>query len=154
MHTKDYLNGRIQALFTIFLAILLFAELFTGQGCKKESETIPNVYVDFYIYLNQPSYAALNSVGNFVYVTGGVKGIIVYRKSLDEFVAYDRSCPYDPDAGNAIINVDSTNVFSSDSNCGSKFNLLDGSVLNGPATRPLKSYRTSFDGLNTLHIFN
>jgi Rieske Fe-S protein len=40
-----------------------------------------------------------------------------------------------------------------DSCCNSRFSIIDGSVINGPATRPLYQYRTLFDG-NALRIYN
>jgi len=117
------------------LAILFVLAVSSLDRCKKDSSTIPAVYVDFYVYLSQPDNIKLNAVGGWEYFTGGVKGVIVYRKSSNEFVAYERSCPYDPNASNARIEVDSSNIIAVDRNCGSKFNMLDNSILNGPATR-------------------
>jgi nitrite reductase/ring-hydroxylating ferredoxin subunit len=132
-----------------FLLLLFFL-----GSCKKNGDQIANVRVDFYIYLTEPSYATLNGVGNSVYVNAGVKGIIIYHKTIDEFAAYDQSCPYDPNVDAALVKVDSTNIFATDKNCGSKFNLLDGSVLNGPSTRPLLQYAADYDGSSTVHVHN
>lgn len=121
--------------------------------CKKDDSAIANVYVDTYVYLSQPQYANLNTVGNWSYLEGvGVKGIILYRKSTSDFVAYDRSCPYDPNAANAKIAVDASNVIGVDNNCGSKFNLIDNSILKGPATRGMKVYYADYDGSLTVHV--
>jgi nitrite reductase/ring-hydroxylating ferredoxin subunit len=138
----------------IFFRALLVLLFFS---CKKNNDTqVPNVSVDFNVYLNEPSNSALNSVGNWVYISGqGVKGIIIYHRSIDEFVAYDRACPHDYYSKSASVSVDASNVFAVDSvYCGSKFNLLDGSVENGPATRPLKQYATDYDGTSIVHVHN
>lgn len=126
-------------------------------ACKKGDDTaIPNVNVEIYIPLALPEYSMLNSVGNHVLVSGGYKGIIVYRKSIDQFAAYERACPYDPTVSGSIVEPDSNQTIGVDRKCGSKFVFFDGSILNGPATRPLKQYHCDFDGLSpgSLHIYN
>lgn len=88
-----------------------------------------------------------------MYETGGSRGIIVYRDSFSSFKAYDRHCTYDSSNSCALVSVDVTNITGLDDCCGSKFNLLTGSINQGPATFPLKEYQTTFDG-GVLHIFN
>lgn len=136
-------------IFPFFFIFLILSFL----QCKKDNSTIPNVYVDTYVYLSQPQYSNLNAVGNWTYIEGsGVKGIILYRKSTSEFVAYDRSCPYDPNAANARISVDASNIIGVDNNCGSQFSLFDNSIVKGPATRSMKFYYADFDGSLTVHV--
>jgi nitrite reductase/ring-hydroxylating ferredoxin subunit len=87
-------------------------------------------------------------------VTGGNRGIVVYRKSQTEFVALERTCSYKPSESNARVEVDTnTNLFLQDNSCGSKFLITDGSVQNSPASYPLRHYNTSFDG-TYIHIYN
>ncbi|MCF8297746.1 MAG: hypothetical protein K9J13_09410 [Saprospiraceae bacterium] len=130
-----------------FTALLIF-------GCKKKEAypLIPNVYVNLYIDINSALYSELQHDGGYMYFTGGNRGILVYR-TIDEFKAYERTCPYDPDKDCARIEVDQSGLFAVDSCCMSKFLLLDGSVHSGPSTLPLKQYRTDFDG-DFLHIYN
>jgi nitrite reductase/ring-hydroxylating ferredoxin subunit len=125
-------------------------------SCKKNTTSgVPNVAVDFYIYLTQPAYSSLNGVGNHVYVTGGADGIIIYHKTIDEFAAYDRACPYDYYSVSAQVIVESNGLFAFDSlHCKSKFNLLDGSVQNGPASQSLKAYAADYDGSTIVHVHN
>ena len=112
------------------------------------------MYVNFYVNTTDPGFIDLNGVGGWVYVTGGSKGIIIYRKSVTEFMAFDRHCPYHPSDACSRCEVDTTNnLFVFDNCCGSKFLITDGSVQQGPAYVPLKSYYTSFDGL-ILHVYN
>jgi nitrite reductase/ring-hydroxylating ferredoxin subunit len=137
----------------VAIPAFLFVLLFVTPQCKKDKDEIPNSYVNFYIDINSTQYIGLNSIGGFIYVTGGVRGIIIYRKSVDEFMAYERDCPYKPSNTCALVQVDHSAIMAVDSCCGSKFLLLDGSVIKGPATRQLKQYSTSLDGTN-LHVFN
>lgn len=135
----------------LFLFVFLFVNSFFSCS-KDENETIPYVYVNFSINPNSTLFIKLNVVGGWEYITGGYNGIIVYRLNQDEFVAFDRACPYDYKNG-CRIQVESSFTTAIDSCCGSRFVLTDGSPFNGPAHVSLKQYKTSYDG-NYLHIFN
>lgn len=123
-------------------------------SCKKDdTNEIPYVPVDFVV--NISSAPALNTPGNWVFVSGGSKGIVIYRRSLEEFIAMERHCPYQPANGNYVSADTSNTNFLRDPECGSKFNIINGgTVENGPATHPLKRYNATFDGVNTVHIYN
>ena len=97
-------------------------------------------------------YQKLNTVGGWEYITGGYNGIVVYRLSQDEFVAFDRACPYDYKNSCRIV-VESSFTTTIDSCCGSRFLLNDGSPFKGPASVSLKKYKTYYDG-NSLRISN
>jgi nitrite reductase/ring-hydroxylating ferredoxin subunit len=132
------------------LILLILASL----SCGDKENQIPDVYVDFTINVNSTEYLELNTVGGWVYVTGGYRGILLYRASIDEFMAYDRACTYDPHADCARIKVEESGIIAGDTCCGSRFILLDGSPLKEvPARLPLKRYATYYDGLN-LHVYN
>ena len=133
------------------LAIAVWAML---AACSKNQDTVPRIGVNTYVYVNNPLNIRLNAPGGWIYVNdAGVRGIIVYRKSMDEFLAFDRNCTYQSSNSCATISVDSSQVFASDNCCGSQFNIQSGMVTRGPATQPLIQYRTSFDG-SAVHIYN
>ena len=136
-----------------FFSICMFLLLTGIFSCKKDNQNVPNTAVDFYIYTNNPSFINLNAVGGWTYITGGVRGILVYRKSNSEFMAYDRNCTYQSSTPCATVSVDASNIIVSDTCCNSKFSIFDGNVTQGPAGLPLKAYNTTFDG-NVLHIYN
>jgi nitrite reductase/ring-hydroxylating ferredoxin subunit len=136
----------------VFLSSFFILILLTPQCKKDKNEQIPYVYVNFYLNPNSTQYSALNNIGGYMYVTGGVRGIIVYRRSNDEFVALERNCPYQPST-NCAVEVDNSGLTSTDACCGSQFLLMDGSIVKGPATTQMKLYQTSYDGTN-LHVFN
>jgi|ERR1035437_5696091 nitrite reductase/ring-hydroxylating ferredoxin subunit len=131
--------------------IVLLAMLIVFS-CKKSSDYVPTVAVNTLLYTSDPLFAPLNSVSGYTYLSGGVEGILVYRKSQTEFMAYDRCCTYKVSDRN-IITVDASGLIAADAVCGSKFLITDGSVNHGPAANLLKIYQTSFDG-QALHIFN
>ncbi|MDR3047388.1 MAG: hypothetical protein LBU51_07235 [Bacteroidales bacterium] len=115
--------------------------------------TIPEVSLDFTILPDDPNYGPLNHYGGYMYFTGGVEGVIVYRVDGWTFKAYDRACPYDWQDINSWNRVDESGIIVIDTCCGSRFNILDGTVINGPANYPLKYYRTNYDG-RRLRIYN
>ena len=129
--------------------------IFSSWGCNKETthQSIPNVSVNLYLDISSTLYIELATIGGHVNITGGYKGIVVYRVSPDDFVAYDRACSYDPKLACARITMDPSGITLTDSCCGSNFSVLDGSIIKGPATQPLKRYHTQFDG-QILRIWN
>ena len=129
-----------QILLVSFFSILFYT-------CKKDNNdnNVPNVLVDIFIYANQPSFIDVSVVGGWTYVTGGVRGILLYRKTTTEFMAYERNCTYDPSEACATVFVDGTNILASDTCCGSTFSIYDGTITQGPAGLPLKVYNTTFD---------
>ncbi len=129
---------------TFFLIVLLSS----AWSCKDKipHDSIPEIAVNLYIDVNSTMYIELNTIGGWVYLTGGYRGILIYRISVDEFVAYDRGCPYDPFEAASRITMDPSGITCTDSLCGSQFGILDGSVIQGPSTIPLKRYYTYFDG--------
>ncbi len=140
-------------LFTGTVALLFASVVFFSSSCKKDdTDDIAQYYVDFTIFINEPAYINLNAVGGWMYINAGTKGIIIYRRTQTEFTALERNCTYDPNASCSIIEVLS-GISAIDSCCTSRFSIFDGSVINGPATRPLYQYRTTFDGI-ALRVFN
>jgi nitrite reductase/ring-hydroxylating ferredoxin subunit len=128
----------------LLLTLLLFIS-FAACHKDKQKTTIPYVYVSITLYPNTLTSDYI-PVSGWVYVTGGYRGLIVYRMTENEFMAYERTCPYDPDEDNAIVEVDSSNIIAVDHNCGSQYILTDGSPIKGPSGYPLQQYRTSYDG--------
>ena len=124
-------------------------------GCKKDKdEDIPYVYVNFTINPSSIEYNNLEIIGNYDYVTGGFRGIIIYHATQDDYKAYERTSPYNyPNDFECRVSVDDSGLIAVDSCSGSNYLLLDGSPFEGPATKSLKQYRTSFDG-TLLHVFN
>lgn len=135
------------------ITILFLSLFFLSGSCEYIHDTIPNVAVDFTIYPNHANYYQLNHYGGHVYVTGGVSGIIIYRLNENTFKAYDRSCPHDWENLESWLWVEDSGLTIYDSCCGSRFNIIDGTVINGPAEVPLKYYRATYDGM-TLRIRN
>ena len=135
-----------------FFAILM---VFFVISCnKKQANQIDiNVDIDFTIYPNTLEYQELNVVGGYIYLTAPLPsyGIIVYRTSYTDFMAYDRrplidneSCP------DNRLNVDGLCI-ADDCN-GLQYNILDGFNINGDGTH-LYWYQTEFDG-TALRIHN
>jgi hypothetical protein len=136
--------------------IVLSLFLLCTTACNKNSNNpVPSIPFDITIDINLPSYNSLTGVGGWCYVYGGSRGIIVYRRAIDEFIAFDRHSPADPDGKCAQPLVpDSSNFLQLNDTCsGAKFSLFDGSPISGSAYG-LRQYQTVYGGSNLLRIYN
>ena len=138
------------------------------HGCQKypENPNRPILLAPITIYPNTSQYYDLNFVSNWLYITSDVestsRGIIVYRQSDTEFLAYDRLPPNEPDActdshGNTTrLVVDFPFVVDHCNNA--YYNILNGQLIvaepdmipnfptDGTVVYPLSQYHVTFDG--------
>jgi nitrite reductase/ring-hydroxylating ferredoxin subunit len=135
--------------------------LFFLTACQKEAYTpLPHVDVNIQVFPNSTQYLDLNATGGFVYLTANFpsRGIIVYRIAPSDFIAFERTCPHDPNAcceGSQCsrLVVEDSRLTIMDPCCKSVYLILDGSNISGPSQYPLKQYHTTYDGV-TLRIFD
>lgn len=135
---------------------ILFFFLLAGLvSCKKnKNHPVPSIPFDITIYINLPSYSSLEAVGGWTYVSGGSKGIVVYRKSVDEFVAFDRHSPAEEGTCEKPLTTDPDNFLQLNDSCsGAKFSLFDGSIISG-SDFGLRQYQTYWNGSTSLRIYN
>jgi nitrite reductase/ring-hydroxylating ferredoxin subunit len=115
---------------------------------SRVDDPVPYIpFVDIVINLNLPEYFSLQTDGGYKQISGGVRGIIVYRINSSTYAAYERNCSFRPNEACATVNVHNSGLFMEDPCCGSSFNFNDGNPTGGPAWRPLVSYRTQLSGL-------
>ena len=143
----------------IFLILMVFAII--TDSCNKKNDVIPDVYVDFTLSLSDPEFVNLNAFGGTVTVNSGTNnwgtsaagydgnGIIIHA-GVDEFFAYDRTCPHDYEVNGISIRVDIDPTNSLNAicpKCKTNYALSAGGAPSlGIGRYPLKNYRTSFDG--------
>ena len=126
--------------------IILVLSLLSLSSCTDSDDYIQNVYVNIEVPVNQPEYSDLDAIGNSIFITGGVKGIIIYHANVNDYRAFDRNCSFEPSTQCAYI--DSINSTIASCNCCSSKFLIDqnGITANGPALLPLKEYYTVLSG--------
>lgn len=158
LKANKVLNAEI--LFAVIIILFLL-------GCDKDNgSNIPLAPIDITINPNSTFYQELNIVGGWVYLdeNDGVvdpsRGIIVYRMSIDEFLAYERTPPYQADsccnASKTLCTkliVDNYFPFIMDTCTLSKYSILDGSPVSGPSKSPLGRYFAEYNG-QLLYIHN
>lgn len=116
------------------------------SSCIDRNDYIRDVYVNIEIPLNQPEYSDLDAIGNSIFISGGVKGIIIYHLNVNDYRAFDRNCTFEPSTECAYIDYINSTIASC-SCCESKYLIdQDGVTANGPALLPLKQYYTSYSG--------
>jgi hypothetical protein len=143
--------------------LVLVASTSFFYDCKKKATTVvqDNIAyqsVNIIINISDPLYNSLQYAGSWLYINGGVNGIIIYRKTVTstpaDFIALERTSTYLPDDPAAKVDVLTDNFTLKDAISGSKWQIFDGTVISGPATQNLRIYNTLFDGLNTVTIRN
>jgi hypothetical protein len=129
--------------------------LFFGCGDNVSPiSPIPDVLVREEVNLNSVTSQALKiRDGNFIYIPGGIRGIIVYRKSSDIYLAFERKSPYNMEDTCGIITVPSSQFFMEDT-CNKCTFKWDGTPLSGPNRSILKQYNVQFTNAYTLLITN
>lgn len=146
-------------MFRKIIILLTLIQLVVNVSCKKKSKTVqdpvPYQTVNINIYPNDPLNFKIQSIGGWMYFTGGVNGIVVYRKTMQDFVAIERTSTYFPDNAGAAVKVQSDNFTLKDTVSGSKWQITDGTVLQGPASIALRQYSTFYDsGTGVLNVRN
>jgi nitrite reductase/ring-hydroxylating ferredoxin subunit len=139
----NILQNKINSLLRKFFCLIVLA------ACTPNDYDDPVPYApfpDIILNLNLPDRIALRTPGATATVGGGVRGIIIYCKQANEYMAYERNCTFHPNDACATVNIDASKLFLVDPCCGSQFDLATGSPSGGVAIRPLVQYRTTFDG--------
>ena len=127
-----------------FLLLCMVAVAFSS--CSDEYPDY--AYVNFYIDPESSEYYNLNyGHRGWEYFEGGARGVVVFRKSWDEFIAFERTCVAKNCQGRLQVD-EINNVLLYCPKCGSQYIYYDGSPLEGSAAkRLLYTYCTYFDGL-------
>jgi Rieske Fe-S protein len=142
---------QIYSRFAIYCSIIV---PFLLTSCKDDQYPLPNIPVNLTINLDLPSYQALNAPSGYAYANGGSRGLVIYR-NFDEFVALDRHSTYNWEDPCAVVEINEDNFFQLVDSCsGSKYDIITGVVVEGPAVWGLKRYNTSWDGASTVTIWN
>ena len=156
-----------------YMVLALVPVLFYGCRQIPENPNAPHAYINFTISLSDMNYQELQFVGNYKELTSdpesSSRGIIVYRMSQDEFLAYDRLPPNYPNActdsqGNTTRLVVEL-PFIVDHCNNAYYNILNGEIfisedpekipsfIGDEYIYPLFQYHTIFDGVR-LTVYN
>lgn len=140
---------KVQFILGVLLLLLL-------SSCKvNNNHPVPDVPFDITIDMTLPTYDDLLGVGGYAYVNAGSRGVIVYRRGIEDFVAFDRHSPADVNGNcNQPLTPDANNFLVLNDTCNNaQFSLFDGSPVEG-SEFGLRQYATAWGGGNTLRIYN
>jgi nitrite reductase/ring-hydroxylating ferredoxin subunit len=133
---------------TILVCLLALLSCTSDPG---DDPIPPASFPDEFINLNLPDNIALRSKGSSrAYNDIGVRGVIVYCVDVGIYHAYERNCSYQPNEACATVNIDVSTLFMVDPCCGSTFDFNTGMPSGGVAWRPLRQYRTTFNGTDLI----
>lgn len=135
------------------------------SACVKEENKHPvpdiQVYLQYPISINDIEFIHLRDIYGAVILDGEGymgNGILVVNTGIidnnnNPYKAYDATCPNEVEKGCAIDFDDSSISLVGCSCCDSQFEISYGSVNEGPAKYPLKTYKTVFDG-EYIRVYN
>jgi len=134
--------GKYLLIFTLLMVL--------NNACKDEIDSqIPDVPLSFSINLDILN--ELTIPGNSMYFPGyGFAGVIVYCELEGSYYAFDAGCTNEINSSCKVIAEGLTGTCSC---CESQFIFVGGYPAEGPASAPLKQYKTSLYG-NTLRVYN
>lgn len=132
----------------IFIGLLAGIFLSITSCVEEEPKIVPDVYVYISINLDLPQYNSLNSTNNAIKIANegyNKNGVIVYRYSLDEFFAFDATCPQHIEISKSV-NLDD-NGTAGTATCPHCQTVYFFASLGYPSSGfPLKRYSTSLSG--------
>ena len=127
------------------LVIILFLGIISCSNTEDPNDILPDIPVNVTLYLNNPSNNNLLSVGGWVEKTGGIKGIVVYHASIDNYLAYDLACPHlQPSACTKMIIEDGLTMKCTCDE--TKFALALGGAPQSGTQFPARQYRVIKNG--------
>lgn len=139
----------LRRLFILLLPLMLFAACGKDNGC-----TVSIGATNFVINPNSAGdWAGLNNVGGYAYATGGHRGVVIVRTGLNDFVAYERTCPEDNTSRVVVSESWGASILECPT-CHSRF-IVDnfGLPTDDSATPcPLYQYSTTYSG-GELYIY-
>jgi len=138
--------------------IIFLAIAFLTFACSKNKQhPVPYYSFDTEINMTLPAYSDLQGVGGWAYVSGiGSKGVIVYRQSMQNFVAFDRHSPAEGsfDCQTGLIPDEENFLVLNDPCSDAQFSLYDGSIIGGDTKWGLRAYAVEYYGGQFIRIFN
>jgi len=137
LHLSTMLRPKIFSIFSLALVL-------NAWSCRDRMAQVPDVPVDIVVNINQPAFFDLTVPTGWVYLTGGSRGILLYRINPEEFIAFERHSPFEPE-NNCSVAVDDDGVIVSDPCSESSWLITDGSIVTGPTAFPLITYDVSFN---------
>ena len=123
-------------------------------SCTDE-DTFPKIRVSESIPITMPQWSnVFNNVWGYdIIENAGLGGIIIVQGLNNTFIAYDKSCTFEKTNQCTVSGNYNNETILTCGCCESQFNVIDGSIFNGPANQALKRYNTFFDG-HILYVTN
>jgi len=103
----------MKKIIAFFIAIIAVSGCSEDDTINNRNPFVPTYSFSYDINLDLPLYSDLNSTGNaqYIFASGvGTNGVIVFNKGLNDFVAYEASCPNQYLSECSRLEIDGTNV--------------------------------------------
>jgi len=135
--------------------IVLLASCWLLLACQGQGdEPLPYTRVNVQVYLNTVENLRLLTPPNYIYIQNeGLRGIVLYSDTRDNYIALDRACTVNSGDTCARVTMDPSMLWYTCRCCGSRFG-LQGEVQNGVATNRLRRYNVNVINPGVLLITN
>jgi nitrite reductase/ring-hydroxylating ferredoxin subunit len=133
--------------------LLLILSLFSCDDTDDNNPFLPNFPVNFTINLNLAEGSDIRFVGGYKTFEGinfGIKGVVVYHVTENNFVAFELACPHIELQDCSLMNVDFPFLICPCDD--EKFQMIDGGSVNGLSSSA-RPYNVTKNG-NILRITN
>ena len=133
----------------VFIVSLLFFISCENSG---NNDILPNTNVDITIDLNLPEYIKLQTPPGWLYINGGLKGILLQNTGIGDnpYKAWERSCPENDCSVPMTFDGSLKNTCSCD---GNEYSIIDGSPQNG-GSKFVREYNVRVISSSLLKITN
>jgi len=136
---------------TLFLLTFLITVISCGTSDDDQNPVLPNIPVNVTLNLDLPLYQNLQFDSSSAFVENhGIKGIIVFRISENNILAWEAACPHIAPSECSTMNLVGVEITCPCDD--SKFSILNGGPLSGTQFS-MKQYRATKNG-NTITITN
>lgn len=134
----------------VFLLLLI-----TFFSCEKNdtNDILPRLTVNITIDLNLPQYIDLQIPSGWVYINGGIKGILIQNtgSGSQPYKAYDRACPNNDCASPMTFDGSLKLKCPCDE---SEYSIIDGSPQTAGNSHFMREYRVNVLNSSSLNITN
>lgn len=124
------------------------------SSCEDYNKDFPVVYFTrSYDLLKGSNQDLLTMCGSVIDTTAGYRGIVVFRQAYEgkpsDCIAFDLTCTHDSCKYQYTVDIEEFGILATCPHCGTIYDLMNYALPAGgneTAFRPLRDYRTFYDG--------
>ena len=138
-------------MFFFLLLSLTFLSCSKSDDKQDQNPYLTNPAVSMSLNLNLPEYNTLKFPGNYVVIGQGIKGIVVYCVSENNYLAFDLTDPNHPPSNCSRMELDGVVASCPCTNDDNKYFITSGQHTTEPGGKyPMQQYSARLSGNNVV----